>query len=273
MSWKTVLLCFRTWGLGGQNIQEVRELEDKLPEPGTPEGPLAPINSLPTMEAYRPLLSQNVLQAGSQISSKDNIQDVNWTLVWRGGRWSWACEQLELSERDAYQNSCSQRSHTRKKTQEKKRWQNRQWERWNLIKVERDRGQRFGKPPGGPFTNTSTWPSWTGEGQLLPVDVGIHKQNATPELAWIPKASLHLGMRLHPNRLSPRPPIKTTDIAGVFYLFIASWSRSTTRSTIPNAPSRKTSASWWWWIPGAAAITAYWNGEQLSYGHFVNALL
>ena len=63
MSWKTVLLCFRTWGMGGQNIQEVRELEDRLPEAGTPEGPLAPINSLPTMEAYRPLLSQDVLQA------------------------------------------------------------------------------------------------------------------------------------------------------------------------------------------------------------------
>ena len=78
------------------------------------------------MEAYRPLLSQNVLQAGSQIIiSKGNIQDVHWTLVWRGGRWSWAREQLELSERDAYQNSCSQRSHARKKTQEKKRWQNR----------------------------------------------------------------------------------------------------------------------------------------------------
>ena len=222
--------------MGGQNIQEVRELEDRLPEAGTPEGPLAPINSLPTMEAYRPLLSQDVLQARLQISSRGNIQDVNWTLVWRGGRWSWAWEQLELSERDAYQNSCSQPSHTRTKTQKKKRWQNRQWKRWNLYKVERDRGryERFSKPSGGPFTNTSTWPSGTGEGKLLPVDVGIHKQNATSELAWIPKASLHHGMRLHPNRLSPRPPIKTTDIAGGFYLFIASWSRS----TIPNEPSR-----------------------------------
>ena len=47
------LLCFRTWGLGGQNFQEVRQLEDGLPEAATPEGPLAPINSLPTMEAYR----------------------------------------------------------------------------------------------------------------------------------------------------------------------------------------------------------------------------
>ena len=63
--------------MGGQNIQEVRELEDRLPEAGTPEGPLAPINSLPTMEAYRPLLSQDVLQARLQISSRANIQDVN----------------------------------------------------------------------------------------------------------------------------------------------------------------------------------------------------
>ena len=63
MSWKTVLLCFRTWGMGGQNIQEVREL-DRLPEAGTPEGSLTAINSLPIMEAYRPLLPQNVLQAG-----------------------------------------------------------------------------------------------------------------------------------------------------------------------------------------------------------------
>ena len=52
--------------MGGQNIQEVRELEDRLPGAGTPEGSLTAINSLPTMEAYRPLLSQNVLQAGLQ---------------------------------------------------------------------------------------------------------------------------------------------------------------------------------------------------------------
>ena len=56
--------------MAGQNIQEVRELEDRLPEAGTPEGSLTAINSLPTMEAYRPLLSQNVLQAGLQISSR-----------------------------------------------------------------------------------------------------------------------------------------------------------------------------------------------------------
>ena len=167
MYWKTVLLCFRTWGMDGQNIQEVRELEDRLPEAGTPEGPLAAINSLPTMEAYRPLLSQDVLQARLQITSRGNIQDVNWTLVWQGGRWSWAWEQLELSERDTYQNSCSQESscsqpsHTHTKTKKKKRWQNRQWTRNNLYKVERDRGryERFSKPSGGPFTNTSTWPS------------------------------------------------------------------------------------------------------------------
>ena len=77
------------------------------------------------MEAYRPLLSQNLLQAGSQIISEGNIEDVHWTLIWRGGRWSWAWEQLELPERDAYQNVCSQRSHAHKKTLEKKRWQNR----------------------------------------------------------------------------------------------------------------------------------------------------
>ena len=63
--------------MGGQNIQEVRELEDRLPEAGTPEGPLAAINSLPTMEAYRPLLSQDVLQARLQITSRGNIRDVN----------------------------------------------------------------------------------------------------------------------------------------------------------------------------------------------------
>ena len=109
------LLCFRTWGLGGQNFQEVRQLEDGLPEAATPEGPLAPINSLPTMEAYRPLLSQNVLQAGVQNISKGNIQDVHWTFLGRGGRWSWPREQRELEERDAYQNSCSPRSHANQK--------------------------------------------------------------------------------------------------------------------------------------------------------------
>ena len=116
-------------------------------------------------------------------------------------------------------------------------------------------------PSGGPFTNSSTWPSGTGEGKLLPVDVGIHKPNATSELAGIPKASLQLGMRFHTNRLSAKQPLGTTDIAGVFYLFIASWSRS----TIPNAPPRKTSGCRFWWIHGAAAITVYWNGEQLSF--------
>ena len=69
--------------------------------------------------------------------------------------------------------------------------------------------------------------------------------------------------------LSPRPPLETTNITGVFYLFIASWSRS----TIPNEPPRKTSGSRCWWIRGAAVITVYWNGEQLSFGPFVNALL
>ena len=53
------------------------------------------------MEAYRPLLSQNVLQAGAQSISKGNIQDVHWTFLGRGGRWSWPREQLELEERDA----------------------------------------------------------------------------------------------------------------------------------------------------------------------------
>ena len=109
------LLCFRTWGLGGQSFQEVRQLEDGLPEAATPEGPLAPINSLPAMEAYRPLLSQNVLQAGAQSISKGNIQDVHWTFLGRGCRWSWPREQLELEERDAYQNSCSPRSHADQK--------------------------------------------------------------------------------------------------------------------------------------------------------------
>ena len=50
------------------------------------------------------------------------------------------------------------------------------------------------------------------QGKLLPVDVGIHKPNATSELAGIPKASLQLGMRFHTNRLSARPPLETTDI-------------------------------------------------------------
>ena len=83
------------------------------------------------------------------------------------------------------------------------------------------------------------------------------------------KQAFSLEIHLHPIRLSPRPPSSTTDIAGGFHLFIAGWSRSTSRTTVPYAPSRKTSASHWWWIPGVAAVPAYWNGEPLSYnGHF-----
>ena len=61
----------------------------------------------------------------------------------------------------------------------------------------RDRGrtERFCTPPCGTLTNSSTWLSSPGEGQLLPVDVGIHKQNATTQLAWFPEASLQLGIR------------------------------------------------------------------------------
>ena len=39
------------------------------------------------------------------------------------------------------------------------------------------------KPSGGPLTNSSTGPSRTGERKLLPMDVGIHKPNATSEVA------------------------------------------------------------------------------------------
>ena len=48
------------------------------------------------METYRPLLSQIVLQAGAQSISKGNIQDVHWTFLGRGGRWSCPREQREL---------------------------------------------------------------------------------------------------------------------------------------------------------------------------------
>ena len=114
------------------------------------------------------------------------------------------------------------------------------------------------KPSGGPLTNSSTGPSRTGEGKILPVDVGIHKPNATSELAWIRKASLQFGNGFHTSRLSASKPIKTTDITGVFCLIVRS-SRST-----PNGPSRKTTTCRFWWIPGDATVTAYSNGEQLS---------
>ena len=38
MSWKNVLICFRRFGLGGQDLQKVREPKDWLPEAWTPEG-------------------------------------------------------------------------------------------------------------------------------------------------------------------------------------------------------------------------------------------
>ena len=121
--------------MGGQNIQEVRELEDRLPEAGTPEGSLTAINSLPTMEAFTDLSYLKTFYMQGH----------------RSARWATSRASMEHSSDEEAD----------------------------------DRGHRS-------------------------------------ELAGIPKASLHLGMRLHPNRLSPRPPLETTDIAGVFYLFIAS---------------------------------------------------
>ena len=67
------------------------------------------------------------------------------------------------------------------------------------------RDERFCTPPCGTLTKSITWFTSSGEGQLLPVDVGIHKPNATKQLAWFPETSLQLGIRLHPSTLSPGP--------------------------------------------------------------------
>ena len=106
-------------------------------------------------------------------------------------RWPW--EQLELSERYAYQNTFSQPSHTPARRPKKRRDDRTDSDKDEtssklneIVGVMKDSANHL----GGPFTNSSTWPLGTGEGKLLPVDVWIHKPNATSELAGIPKASL-----------------------------------------------------------------------------------
>ena len=54
----------------------------RLPEAATPEGPLAAVNSLPTMEAFTDLsYLKTFYQAGAQSISKGNIQGVHWTFL------------------------------------------------------------------------------------------------------------------------------------------------------------------------------------------------
>ena len=73
----------------------------------------------------------------------------------------------------------------RPKKRREERTQSDKEETSSKFERERERGRNEGvcKPPGGPLTNSSTGPSRTGEGKLLPMDVGIHKPNATSELA------------------------------------------------------------------------------------------
>ena len=210
----------------------------RLPEAATPEGPLAAINSLPTMEAFTDLSYLKTFYNQGHKASRRGTS-----------RTSTEHSSDEEADDRGHESSTSSRRETPTKIpvphvpMPTRRCKKRRDE---ITDSERDEtGSKLNEIVGVmkdsahdlvARSQSLAHDSSSGEGQLLPVDAWIHKQNATTQLPWFPEASLQLGIRLHHIRLSPGPPSSTTDIAGGFHFFIAGWSRSVSRSTVPYAP-------------------------------------
>ena len=182
----------------------------RLPEAATPEGPLAAINSLPTMEAFTDLSYLKTFYKQGHKASRRGTS-----------RTSTEHSSDEEADDRGHESSSSSRRETPTKIPvphvptPTRRCKKRRDE---ITDSEKDEtGSKLNEIVGVmkdsahdlvARSQSLAHDSSSGEGQLLPVDAWIHKQNATTQLPWFPEASLQLGIRLHHTRLSPGPPCK-----------------------------------------------------------------
>ena len=177
------------------------------PEAATPEGPLAAINSLPTMEAFTDLSYLKTFYKQGHKASRRGTS-----------RTSTEHSSDEEADDRGHKSSSSSRRETPTKIPvphvptPTRRCKKRRDE---ITDSEKDEtGSKLNEIMGVmkdsahdlvARSQSLAHDSSSGEGQLLPVDAWIHKQNATTQLPWFPEASLQLGIRLHHIRLSPGP--------------------------------------------------------------------
>ena len=134
----------------------------RLPEAATPEGPLAAINSLPTMEAFTDLSYLKTFYKQGHKASRRGTS-----------RTSTEHSSDEEADDRGHKSSSSSRRETptkipvphvptptrRCKKRRDEITDSEKDERWNRLQVERDRGrnERFCTRPCGTLTKSSTW--------------------------------------------------------------------------------------------------------------------
>ena len=258
--YKVFWLCFRTWGLGGQNFQEVRHLEDRLPDYQKLLHQRDPSQPLTACQQWKHLQT-------SPISKRFTSRDTKHLEGEHPGR----TLNIPRMRRPMIVATRAARRETPTKipvphvSTPTRRCKKRRDE---ITDSEKDETGSMLNEIVGVMKDSAhdlvarsqslAHDSSSGEGQLLPVDAWIHKQNTTTQLPWFPEASLQVGIRLHHIRLSPGPPCKLDHgyrrRLPPLHRRLITLNLNSTLCTPP--PPRKTSASHWYWIPGVAAFPA-----------------